>query len=101
MREGAWRAAEREQTQKNAQEVKAEAANKAAENQELRKANAALNLSKAETEPSDDNSTENEAHKRNTNKNETIRERASTSVSSKIRPITEMAKPVETTVPEE
>jgi hypothetical protein len=52
-------------------------------------------------ETSDDNSTENEAQKRNTNKNETIRERASTSVNSKIRPITEMAKPVETTVPEE
>lgn len=71
MREGARRAAEREQTQKNAQEVKVEAENKAAENKGLRKANAALNLSKAETETSDDNSTENETQKRNTNKNET------------------------------
>lgn len=67
----------------------------------MREANAALNLSKAETETPDDNSTENEAQKRNTNKNETIRERASTSVNSKIRPITEMIKPIETTVPEE
>ena len=101
VKKGAWRAAERQQTQTNAQEVKAEAENKAAENKELRKANAALNWSKAKMETSDDNSTENEAQKRNTNKNETIRERASTSVNSKIRPITEMAKPVETTVPEE
>lgn len=72
MREGAWRAAERQQTQTNAQEVKVGAENKAAENKELRKANAALNLSKAETETSDDNSTENEAQKRKNNKNEAI-----------------------------
>lgn len=98
---GARRAAEREQTQKNAQEVKVEAEDKAAENKGLREANAALNLSKAKTETSDDNSTENGAQKRNTNKNETTWERASTSVSSKTRPITEMEKPVETTVSEE
>ena len=98
---GALRAVKREWTQKNAQEVKVEAENKAAENKELREANAALNLSKTKTETSDDNSTENEAYKRNTNKNETIRERTSTSVNSKIRPITEMTKPIETTVPEE
>ena len=72
MREGAWRAVERDRTQENAQEVEVEAKNKAAENKGLREANAALNLSKAETETSDDNSTANEAHKRNTNKNETI-----------------------------
>ena len=52
-------------------------------------------------ETSDDNSTGNEAQKRNANKNETIRERASTSVNSKIRPITEMKKPIETSAPEE
>ena len=52
-------------------------------------------------ETSDDNSTENETQKRDNNKNETIWERTSTSVNSKIRPITEMTKPIETTVPEE
>ena len=101
---GALRVVKREWTRKNAQEVKVEAENKAAENKELREANAALNSRKApvsEAEISEDNSTGNEGQERENAKNEPVWTRAANSVNPKIRPITEMKKPVETTVPEE
>lgn len=100
---GAMRAVKREWTQKNAQEVKVEAENKAVENKELREANAALNSQKApvsEAETPYGDSIGNKTQDRETAKNEPVWARAANSVNSKIRPITEMAKPAETMVSE-
>lgn len=101
---GAMRAVKREQARNKAQEVRVEAENKAAENKELREANAALNSQKApvsEAETPDGDSIGNKTQDRETAKNEPVWARAANSVKPKIRPITEMKKPIETSAPEE